>query len=354
MLEPVGFFSYATSDDESSRGRLSLLRQRLADELQQHVGRGQRVRIYQDAASIGPGAAWERHIRENLLASSFLIPIVTPGFFQSEWCCREVLEFRGREIALGRDDLIFPIHYIDTDHLDPDLSGDCWSAEVYALLRTRQIANFRQLRFKDYDSEAVLTVLDRVAVGIRDALRGAKRPAAAPTPPESSDGAGGASGLMQRWRRQVAAEDAGAIEGQNFHSFQVDGRAIPLELIERAPGAYMCVIRDRTLFRDATFIFEVSARRTLSEIKAAVPGRVNVGPNTKMNEILHAHLPGVPLVHLPTLPPQVRAVADHVYFYLDRTSPLWPEFGVASAVGIHFAGDWPELQLGFWAVRESH
>ena len=45
-----------------------------------------------------------------------------------------------------------------------------------------------------------------------------------------------------------------------------------------------------------------------------------------MNEIVHAHLPGVPLVHLPTPPPQIRAITDHVYFYLDRKSPLWPEF----------------------------
>jgi predicted component of type VI protein secretion system len=35
-----------------------------------------------------------------------------------------------------------------------------------------------------------------------------------------------------------------------------------------------------------------------------------------MNEIVHAHLPGVNLVHLPTPPPQIRAITDHVYFYL--------------------------------------
>ena len=62
-----------------------------------------------------------------------------------------------------------------------------------------------------------------------------------------------------------------------------------------------------------------------------------------MNEIVHAHLPGVPLVHLPTPPPQIRAITDHVYFYLDRNSPLWPEFSTASSIGMHFSGDWPEL-----------
>ena len=79
---------------------------------------------------------------------------------------------------------------------------------------------------------------------------------------------------------------------------------------------------------NATFVLEVSARRPLTEIQRNLPAFLKVGPNTKMNEIVHAHLPGVSLVHLPTPPPQIRAITDHVYFYFDRTSPLWPEFSV--------------------------
>ena len=123
--------------------------------------------------------------------------------------------------------------------------------------------------------------------------------------------------------------------------------------IERAPNAYVSTIKDRTLFRNATFVLEVSARRPLTEIQLNLPAFLKVGPNTKMNEIVHAHLPGVQLVHLPTPPPQIRAITDHVYFYLDRTSPLWPEFSQATAIGMHFAGDWPELQMELWAVRED-
>ena len=69
----------------------------------------------------------------------------------------------------------------------------------------------------------------------------------------------------------------------------------------------------------------------LTEIQSQFPHLFKVGPNTKMNEIVHAHLPGVNLIHLPTPPPQIRAITDHVYFYLDRTSPLWPEFQRASS-----------------------
>ena len=75
-----------------------------------------------------------------------------------------------------------------------------------------------------------------------------------------------------------------------------------------------------------------------------------LSPSTKMNEIVHAHLPGVGLIHLPTPPPSIRAVVDHVYFALDRSSSLWPEFSKASSIGFHFSGDWPELEMELWAV----
>jgi type VI secretion system protein ImpJ len=140
---------------------------------------------------------------------------------------------------------------------------------------------------------------------------------------------------------------------QDFLSAQMGRRAIRLEIIERAPNAFVSTIRDRTLFRNATLVLEVAARRPLTEIQSQFPHLFKIGPNTKMNEIVHAHLPGVNLIHLPTPPPQIRAITDHVYFYLDRTSPLWPEFSTASSVGMHFSGDWPELQLEFWAVLEG-
>ncbi len=140
---------------------------------------------------------------------------------------------------------------------------------------------------------------------------------------------------------------------QEFLSARFARRAIRLELIERAENAFVSTIRDRALFRDANFILEVSARRPLTEIQTRFPQLFKLGPNTKMSDIVHAHLPGVPLVHVPNPPPQLRIMANHVYFALDKTSPLWPEFSTASAVGMHFSGDWPELELEFWAVMEG-
>ncbi len=138
---------------------------------------------------------------------------------------------------------------------------------------------------------------------------------------------------------------------QRFLSAHHDTRAIRLELTEVRPGAFVSPIRDRSLFRSATFVLEVAARKPLTDIQAQVPNLLKVGPNTRMNEIVHANLPGIGLAHMPTPPPQIRALTDHVYFRFDPTSPLWAEFSTANAVGLHFAGDWPDLSIDLWAVR---
>ena len=131
------------------------------------------------------------------------------------------------------------------------------------------------------------------------------------------------------------------------------GRAIRLNLTELTANAYMAQVPDRTLFRNATFVIEVAANKSLTQIQQQFPALCKIGPNTKMKEIVQTHLPGVEIIHIPTPPRQIRSVSDHVYFYLDKSSPLWPEFSVASGLGLHFAGDWPDLQLDLWAIMED-
>ena len=183
MLIPTGFWSYSSSDDESSRGRLSQLRALLAAELQQQIGRAFKVNIFQDIAAIPPGREWARQIDEAMKSSSFLIPIVTPAFVQSEWCCKEVEMFRRREERLSASGLIFPIHYIDTDHIDPIDLHECHDRDVLEFLGTRQWVDFRRLRFRPPDSEEVALALESLATGIRNELRRPKARSVAPPAP---------------------------------------------------------------------------------------------------------------------------------------------------------------------------
>ena len=43
----------------------------------------------------------------------------------------------------------------------------------------------------------------------------------------------------------------------------------------------------------------------------------------------------------------------NVYFLVEKNSPLWREFSTAAAIGLHFAGNWPDLKLDLWAIMEN-
>ena len=171
-LPPIGFWSYTTSDDTSSRGKLSQLRRLLADELQQKVGRRSKVLIWQDANAIPHGATWREEIHKGIDGSSFFIPIVTPAFLESEWCCYEVMRFHALEQQRGRNDLIFPLHYVETDDFHPEEAHD---PQVLTLLRARQMFDFRRLRVANPEGKAVAQALDRFTDSIKGALRVGRR-----------------------------------------------------------------------------------------------------------------------------------------------------------------------------------
>jgi formylglycine-generating enzyme required for sulfatase activity len=180
-LKPTGFWSYATSDDTHSGGRLSQLRLGLAAALQQQIGREPIVHLFQDIKAIPPGADWDRQIQDAIGDASFFIPIITPGFLQSEWCGREVLLFAKRQQRLGRDDLIFPIYQIDVEDFSGVRQREVYDPAVLALLRRHQWTNFRELEFEAVDGPLVRQQLRRLAEGVRSALyrEAAKAPAIA-------------------------------------------------------------------------------------------------------------------------------------------------------------------------------
>ncbi len=131
------------------------------------------------------------------------------------------------------------------------------------------------------------------------------------------------------------------------------GRAVRLNLRQVRQNSYLAEVADRNLFREATFVIEVESAKPLAQVQQQFPQLCKVGPNTRMNEIVKNNLPGIALLHLPNPSRQIRVVSSNVYFLLDKKTPLWPEFSTAPAIGMHFAGDWPELKLELWAIPEK-
>ena len=87
--QPVAFMSYVRFDDEHENGRLTQFCQRLSGEVQLQTG--EKFPIFQDRKDIAWGQQWQERLDESLDEVTFLILILTPGFFKSS-ACRNLVE----------------------------------------------------------------------------------------------------------------------------------------------------------------------------------------------------------------------------------------------------------------------
>lgn len=181
---PAAFLSYVHEDDK--HGHITKLRERLCDEVEAAVG--VEFPIFQDRKDIEWGDNWRERIVDSLDAVTFLIPVISPRFFNSTHCRGELRRFLEREKRLGRSDLILPIYFIDTPLLnDEEERAEDDLAEAIA---SRQYSDWRELRFEPFTNPQVGKTLQRLAIKIRDTLprpRAAKKPAAAPPTPAPAE-----------------------------------------------------------------------------------------------------------------------------------------------------------------------
>lgn len=169
-LPPIGFWSYARSDDFLSEGHLTRLRELVKRELQLQFGRDD-VRLFQDSETIPYGDEWEKRILAALNESTFFIPIITPSFIESEWCNREAQLFLERERVLlaqypdlPRHSRIFPIDYRKIRN------GLALKPDILAELGKRQWCDFRELRNEELAAKPVRAKVEEFAESICDLL----------------------------------------------------------------------------------------------------------------------------------------------------------------------------------------
>ena len=195
--KPAAFMSYVHSDD--NRGRLTEFRERLGDEVRVQIG--EEFLIFQDRKDILWGQNWKKRIEESLDEVTFLIPIITPSFFNSPACSDELQRFLEREKELGRNDLVLPIYYVDCPLLNDKekRAGD----ELAQAIADHQYADadWRDLRFEPFTSPQVGKTLEKLAVQIRDALERVQA--------ESSDKDRGGSGREDLDRGDLEGGDSG-------------------------------------------------------------------------------------------------------------------------------------------------
>jgi len=164
---PIAFLSYVRSDDAHDNGKITRFRERLEGEVRMHTGHP--FPIFQDRNDIAWGQTWDARIKKSLVDVTFLIPIITPSFFESPACREEFEIFALREKTLGVSNLILPLYYVESEQMSPVHKEG--SDKIADVVRSRQWTDWRNLRFKSYDEEVVSTELSKMAATIKTAMK---------------------------------------------------------------------------------------------------------------------------------------------------------------------------------------
>ncbi len=146
--------------------------------------------------------------------------------------------------------------------------------------------------------------------------------------------------LMSELRRSLSLEEVDA--------------AIRIPIEERQYGIRVAIItdRERPLLTKATFILAVRADMAADLLRTRFPTQIKIGPVERIAQFVNHHLPGIGVSALPVAPREIPYRADFIYFRLDRGSEFWKQLLNSGGFAFHVGGDFPELEMVFWAIKE--
>jgi type VI secretion system protein ImpJ len=134
-------------------------------------------------------------------------------------------------------------------------------------------------------------------------------------------------------------------------SMLIDSKATPIPIVEKAYGIHVAMLADRGLIDNASFILVVRADIPSETLRGRFAQQSKVGSVEHIRDLVNLQLPGIGLLPLPVAPRQIPFHAGSTYYELDRGSEHWKQLQNSGGFAFHVAGDFPGLNLAFWAIR---
>jgi len=134
-------------------------------------------------------------------------------------------------------------------------------------------------------------------------------------------------------------------------SMVLEQTAVPIPLKARNYGMYTAALPDPSLLDQANFVLAVSASMPVEELQRHFPSQIKIGSVESIRDLVNSALPGIPIRALGAAPRQIPFHAGNTYFELDRSSEHWRALKNSGGFGLHVGGEFPDLQLEFWAIR---
>ncbi|WP_446469175.1 type VI secretion system baseplate subunit TssK [Xenorhabdus stockiae] len=136
-------------------------------------------------------------------------------------------------------------------------------------------------------------------------------------------------------------------------SIILEEHAIQLPLTEYSHGLNIATLPNANMVNTFSFILAVHAETTNETLMSHFPAQMKIAPVGRIRELVQLQLPGIAIRALPSVPRQIPWHSGYVYFELEKEGDLWKQMDKAGGFALHLAGDFPGLNMEFWAVRNQ-
>ncbi|MGR4010865.1 TIR domain-containing protein [Leucobacter sp. 1207-22] len=157
MAQISGFWSYVHADDDAESGRITKLASDVRSKFEMLTGES--INLFVDREKLKWGDDWRNEIDDSLASVAFFVPVITPRYFRSEECRRELNFFARRAERLGIKDLVLPIIWTRVAQLDEDESND----ELMELAKKFQWSVWLDLKYEDVGTGEYRRAVDDLA-----------------------------------------------------------------------------------------------------------------------------------------------------------------------------------------------
>jgi type VI secretion system protein ImpJ len=119
----------------------------------------------------------------------------------------------------------------------------------------------------------------------------------------------------------------------------VPGRFISVPLRQLRDSIYVADLDNEQQVASARLYLAIAAEIPSAELILRTPALVKVCSATHLETLIRQALPGLPLTHLPSPPPQIPVKLDFQYFSLDRAGAAWEAIRRARNFGVYVPGE---------------
>jgi hypothetical protein len=156
VADIAGFWSYVHADNEAVGNAIAKLAERLMSEFE--LLSAERLRLFVDR-DLEWGEEWKGRIDRELQETTFFIPIITPRYFRSEECRRELVKFKSAADRFGVRQLLLPIYYVTVPEMGEREPKD----ELMAFVKSIQREDMRKVRLAEEWDASHRTLVNRLA-----------------------------------------------------------------------------------------------------------------------------------------------------------------------------------------------